>query len=288
MIDLHTHTNESDGSLSPSELIHEARTNGIEALAITDHDTFAGYDLAAPIAQAQAFELFCGIELSTLWYKGDGRRTVHILGYFFDKAPSIEFRNWLKGLQDARRERNVRLAARLQSMGVDVELSEVEALGRSTAGRPHFAKLMVRKGYVANTQEAFDRYIGEEGTAFVERHGPEVTDGIRRVLNAGGVPSLAHPVRLGVRDPQEEEAFIAYLASAGLQALEVYHSDQGPQLVERYSALARKYKMAISGGSDFHGDVKPNVRLGVIPIPREILDELRGRSNNRGRSGCAL
>jgi predicted metal-dependent phosphoesterase TrpH len=208
-----------------------------------------------------------------------------VLRYPFDKPPSAEFRNRLKGLQDARRERNVRLAARLQSMGVDVGVSEVEALGRSTAGRPHFAKLMVRKGYVANTQEAFDRYIGEEGTAFVERHGPEVTDGIRRVIDAGGVPSLAHPVRLGIRDPNEEEAFIAHLASSGLQALEAYHSDHGTQLVNRYCALARKYNLAISGGSDFHGDLKPNVRLGVIPIPREILDQLRGRADNRGRTG---
>ena len=268
--------------------MREARSSGIEALAITDHDTFAGYDLAAPASLAEAFELFCGIELSTLWYKGEGRRTVHILGYFFDNSPSAAFQTWLKGLQDARRERNVRLAARLQSMGVDVGVSEVEALGRSTAGRPHFAKLMVRKGYVANTQEAFDRYIGEEGTAFVERHGPEVTDGIRRVLEAGGVPSLAHPVRLGVRDPQEEEAFIAHLASAGLCAIEAYHSDHGPQLVARYSALARKYNLAVSGGSDFHGDIKPNVRLGVIPIPREILNKLRGRSNNHGRTGGAV
>jgi predicted metal-dependent phosphoesterase TrpH len=156
------------------------------------------------------------------------------------------------------------------------------------AGRPHFARLLVQKGYVANTQEAFDRYIGEEGKAFVERHGPEVTEGIRRVLDAGGVPSLAHPVRLGVRDPREEEEYIAHLTSAGLQAIEVYHSDHGPQLVERYSALARKYNLGVSGGSDFHGDVKPNVRLGVIPVPREILDELRGRANHRGRSGSAL
>ena len=287
MIDLHTHTNESDGSLSPLELIREAKYSGLEAIAITDHDTFAGYDLGVPDAKAEEIELLCGIELSTLWHKGAGRRTVHLLAYFFDSPPSAEFRAWLGELQAARRERNVRLAERLQGMKVDISVEEVESLGRSIAGRPHFAKLMVRKGYVATTQEAFDRYIGEEGQAFVERHGPEVTSAIERVLKSGGLPSLAHPIRLGIRDPREEEAFIERMAGAGLRALEAYHSDHGPRQVERYLKLAAQFNLAISGGSDYHGDIKPNVRLGMMQIPRSVLDKLRGRSNDNGTAGRA-
>ncbi len=257
------------------DLILEAQSAGIEALAITDHDTFAGYDAGLPIARAMGFELLCGIELSTLWDKGGRRRTVHLLGYFFENPPSAEFRAWLNELQMARRERNVRLAKRLQSMGVEIAVEEVEALGRSIAGRPHFARLMVRKGYTGTTQEAFDRYIGEEGEAFVERHGPDVTEGIERVLKAGGLPSLAHPIRLAMRDAKVEETFIGGLAAKGLRGLEAYHSDQGPPHVERYLALARKHGLKVSGGSDYHGDLKPNVRLGVLQIPRSILDDLR-------------
>jgi predicted metal-dependent phosphoesterase TrpH len=288
LIDLHTHTNESDGSLSPSELIQAARASRLDAIAITDHDTFAGYDLAAPYAEQERFELICGIELSTLWYRENGRKTVHLLGYFFDAPPSAEFRSWLKSLQDARRDRNIRLAESLQSKGVYVTVEEVQQLGRSMAGRPHFAKLMVQKGYVSTTQEAFDRYIGEEGEAFVERYGPEITDGIRRVLEAGGLPSLAHPVRLGVRSIEDEEAFIASLAGAGLRAIEVYHSDHGPAQVKRYLSLAHKYRLAITGGSDFHGDVKPNVKLGMMQVPTTILGSLRGRTGDGPRPVLSL
>jgi 3',5'-nucleoside bisphosphate phosphatase len=284
LIDLHTHTNESDGSLTPVELIRAAKANRLDAIAITDHDTFEGYDQAVPFAEEERFELLCGIELSTLWYREGGRKTVHLLGYFLDSPPSAEFRAWLKGLQEARRDRNIRLAANLQEKGVNITVDEVQKLGRSMAGRPHFAKLMVMKGYVANTQEAFDRYIGEEGEAFVERYGPEITEGIQKVLDAGGFPSLAHPVRLGVRSIEEEEAFIAYLAKAGLGALEVYHSDHGPAQVKRYLTLANKYRLAITGGSDFHGDVKPNVKLGMMQVPTTILTSLRGWSGNGSRS----
>src|SRR4051795_9262350 len=150
MIDLHSHTAESDGTYSPAQLVEAAVNLRLDAMAITDHDTLAGYRIAKPLAEAAGLRLVCGIELSTKVLE-PVRKTVHLLGYFFSGDPAPEFLGWLNGMQAARGDRNRRLATKLQSMGVDIRIEEVEALGRSMAGRPHFARLMVKKGYVPNT-----------------------------------------------------------------------------------------------------------------------------------------
>ena len=150
MIDLHTHTDESDGTYTPAELVAAAVSQKLEALGITDHDTLAGYDAAEPLAREAGLDLVCGIELST---KLRGR-SVHLLGYFLDAPPKQAFRDWLHEMQMSRRDRNIRLAAKLRSMGFDISLEEVEARGKSLAGRPHFAQVMVEKGYVENTRQA--------------------------------------------------------------------------------------------------------------------------------------
>src|SRR5215204_4049381 len=168
MIDLHSHTNESDGTYTPAELVDTAIEIGLDALAITDHDTLAGYKIAEPLAKATGLRLICGIELSTKVYEPT-RKTVHLLGYFCSNPPASPFLEWLGAMQSARRDRNHRLAAKLQSMGVDVRIEEVEAVGRSLAGRPHFARLMVQKGYVPNSSAAFDRYLDESAPGYVDR-----------------------------------------------------------------------------------------------------------------------
>ena len=278
MIDLHSHTTESDGTFSPAELIEAACRARLEALAITDHDTIAGYEEAKPLAKSAEVPLYCGIELSTKVYAGD-RRPVHLLGYFLHADPPQSFRDWLNRLAESRRDRNRRLATRLQSMGMDVRLEEVEALGKRMAGRPHFARIMQKKGYVSNYREAFDRYLDEEAPAYVDREEPLLAEAIERLRQAGGVSSLAHPVRLNLRDAATEEALIAKLAGEGLTALEAFHSDHSPADMSRYVALARKYGLKVSGGSDFHGDNKPEVRLGIGPgtlnIPLSVLTELQ-------------
>ena len=258
MIDLHTHTTESDGTLSPSELIQAGIDAGLEAIAITDHDTFAGFEKAVPFAKAAGLPAYRGIELSTA-LGHPKERSVHLLGYFLKSDPSREFVHWLEGMQAARRDRNIRLVAKLQSLGFDVQLDEVYALGRSLAGRPHFARLMVQKGYTTSVQDAFERYLGESAAAYVEREEPSVAEAIRRVNQAGGISSLAHPVRLGKRDPEQEEQLIARLCDAGLQAIEVYHSDHTENDQARYAGIAKKYGLRITGGSDFHGANKPNI-----------------------------
>ena len=279
MIDLHTHTNESDGSCTPAELLDRALEIGLEALAISDHDTFAGYDQAAGLARSRGLDLVCGIELSARM-SGEKRRTVHVLGYFLREPPKPEFRQWLELLLAARRDRNLLLLARLQSMGVAIELRDAEEIGRTLTGRPHFAQVLVRKGYAANSEEAFRKYLGEAAPGYVERQAPDAAEVIERVIAAGGLPVLAHPVRLGVRDPAAEELLIGELCQAGLRGIEVYHSDHETADVQRYARIARRYGLAVSGGSDFHGNAKPLIALGTglqgnLAIPLTVLREMR-------------
>ena len=250
---------------------------GLEALAITDHDTFAGYEEAKDLAPAFGLDLVCGVELSTT-HNG---QSVHLLGYFLDGPPGDEIQEHLAEMRRSRTERNVRLIARLQALGFDISMEEVRALGRGLTGRPHFAQLMVRKGYVATIQEAFDLYLGEEGKAHIERRSIPLLDGIRLVAGTGGVPILAHPIRNRRGDDSDaDEALIGECAAHGLTGIEAYHSDHSAADVLRYRTLAARLGLAVTGGSDFHGSVKPDVDLGSgrhgnVSVPRQVLDRLR-------------
>jgi 3',5'-nucleoside bisphosphate phosphatase len=279
VIDLHSHTNESDGTFTPLELVELAMERGIEALAISDHDTFSGFDQALPVARSRGLDLVCGIELSTR-VPGTKLRTVHLLGYFLNQPPTPEFRDWLEELIAGRRDRNQRLIASLHEQGVDINLPEVERLGRTLTGRPHFARVLIDKGYVTSFDEAFRRYLGESAPSYVERFAPYVPVAIQRVLDAGGLPVLAHPIRLGFRDAEVEEKYISELRDAGLRGIEVFHSDHRPADMERYGGIARKFNLLVTGGSDFHGDVKPQISLGTgyhgnLNIPISVLNDLR-------------
>lgn len=253
-------------------LIDEAVRAGVHVLGITDHDTFAGYDQACVFARQHGVELVCGIELST---KLRGQ-SVHLLGYFLGDARPAEFREWVLDQQESRRDRNVRLAARLRELGFDITVEEAEARGRGMTGRPHFAELMLEKGYVSNFRQAFDDYLDESATGYVYRREPSLAEGVERVRQAGGIASLAHPVRVRGDIP----SLMPELCDAGLNAIEAYHSDHNPADTELFLALANRYGLLVTGGSDFHGAVKPEVRLGTghdgnLHVPEEILDRLR-------------
>jgi 3',5'-nucleoside bisphosphate phosphatase len=272
VIDLHSHTNESDGTFSPAELVTAARDAGLEVLGITDHDTFAGYDCALPLARQASLELVCGIELSTKLHG----HSVHLLGYFLRADQLDGFRDWVVDLQASRRERNARLAARLRELGFDITLEEAESRGRGMTGRPHFAQIMVEKGYVANIRQAFDDYLDEAAVGYVFRREPQFGEAVARIREAGGIASLAHPVRVNGDVPK----LLPELCEAGLNAIEAYHSDHAPKDVELYLALAARYGLLVTGGSDFHGLVKPGVRLGTgcdgnLHVPREVFERLR-------------
>ncbi|HTS25800.1 MAG TPA: PHP domain-containing protein [Bryobacteraceae bacterium] len=277
MIDLHSHTYESDGSCSPSELIEEAVRAQVDILGITDHDTFTGYDQALPAGRHAGVELVCGIELSTKLHG----RAVHLLGYFLNQDGLSPFRDWVLELQASRRERNVRLVARLRELGFDINLEEVEARGRGMTGRPHFAQVMVAKGYVRDLRQAFDDYLDESAIAYVYRQEPQFNEGVERIRNAGGIASLAHPVRVNGDLP----TLMPELCGWGLNALEAYHSDHSPADTQLYLELARKYGLLVTGGSDFHGAVKPGVKLGSgcdgnLQIPHDLLERLKSGSAN--------
>jgi 3',5'-nucleoside bisphosphate phosphatase len=284
LIDLHTHTNESDGSYSPAELVTSALETGLDALGISDHDTFAGYDQARTLAFAHGLDLVCGIELSTKMAVGNATtKNVHLLGYFLHEPPSFGFREWLHEILSARRTRNQQLVDRLVDQGLDISLPEVEALGRSLTGRPHFARLLVNKGYAENTEQAFRKYLDESAPTFVERDSPHLALAIQQIVAGGGIPIVAHPIRLGVRDIHQEEIIIAEMRDMGLRGIEAYHSDHGARDVDRYLGLAKKYELAVSGGSDFHGLAKPKIALGSgyngnLNIPKQVLERLRKAS----------
>jgi len=274
LIDLHSHTNQSDGSWSPEQLVEEAVRAGVTTLGITDHDTFAGYDQALGAARSAGLELVCGIELSTKLHG----HSVHLLGYFFGSDGLTGFRRWVLEVQASRRERNVRLAQRLRELGFDITIEEAEARGRGMTGRPHFAQIMVEKGYVRSFREAFDEYLDESAKGYVYRHEPQFAEGVKRVREAGGVASLAHPIRVNGDVP----ALMPELRDAGMNAIEAYHSDHDADHTAMYLALAKQYGMLVTGGSDFHGDVKPGVKLGTgyggnLHIPEDLLDRLTGR-----------
>ncbi len=273
MIDLHTHTTESDGSCSPAELVAEAAKAGVDVLGITDHDTFAGYDQASSAARRAGVDLICGIELST---KLNGR-SVHLLGYFPEPDGQVKhLREWVLEMQASRRERNVRLCARLRELGIDIRLEEAEALGHGMTGRPHFAQLMVEKGYVADIRQAFDEYLDESAKGYVYRREPQFDEAVRQIRGAGGIASLAHPTRRA----GDLAAMMPELCAAGLNAIEAYHSDHTQEETEFFLALAGRYGLKVTGGSDFHGLAKPEVSIGTghngnLRIPREIVDRLR-------------
>jgi predicted metal-dependent phosphoesterase TrpH len=272
MIDLHSHTTESDGTFSPAQLVEEAVRSGVSILGITDHDTFSGFDQALPLARKAGLELVCGIEFST---KLNGY-SVHLLGYFLRADGLGDLRTWIGDLQASRRDRNVRLIARLRELGLDITLDEVQARGGGMTGRPHFAQVLIEKGYVKSMQQAFDDYLDESAKGYVTRREPQFAEAVQHIRKAGGIASLAHPIRLR----EDVAALMPSLRTAGLNAIEAYHSDHSPEQTALYLQLADQHGLLVTGGSDFHGAVKPEIHLGTgrhgnLRIPEDVVDRLR-------------
>jgi predicted metal-dependent phosphoesterase TrpH len=292
VIDLHTHTTASDGTVPPPELVGMAVRQELDALAITDHDTLEGCDEAAPVAAALGLELVPGVELSNRlepdwamrlepWLGARRLGSIHLLGYFLHDSPPASFRSWILGNQEGRRKRNVALVEKLRGLGFDITLAEASALGRNLTGRPHFAKIMVRKGYVATAREAFELYLGDHAKAAVEREEPGLIDSIGVLRRSGGVPVLAHPGRLPFGGQADAlSALLEILCAAGLQGIEVWHSDHSNSQAELYQGLAAGFGLESTGGSDFHGANKPSIALGTglngnIAVPKGCLEGLR-------------
>lgn len=260
MIDLHLHTTASDGRLAPADLVRRVADAGIRAFAVTDHDTTDGIDEAQSEATKLGLQLVPGIEITAV----DDGRDVHMLGYFFDRFEPrmVEF---LVAQRTARIDRIVRIAERLAELGMPIDvgplLAEVQSRNSKSIGRPRLARAMIEAGYVATTREAFDRWLGQDGPAFVARVGPPPRAVIEIVHAARGIVSLAHPGRTRI------DAQIPALRDAGLDAIEAYHSDHDPMAVELYTGLAARLGMLMTGGSDFHGDPSHGVEPGAATLP---------------------
>lgn len=285
MIDLHTHTDRSDGSTPPADLVRQAVSEGLQALAIADHDTLAGYDAALPVATECGLELVCAVELSTRPNEtrspGKRERSVHVLGYWLSSDPTVEFRRYLETQQASRRKRNVDLVAKLQQLGVAIKLEDAEVYGRNQVGRPHFARVLLDKGYVSNMQEAFDVYLADEAKAGVDRDEPTLDEGIRHIREGGGIASLAHPIRLPQRGA-DLERLVEQLLEAGLEGIEVFHSEHSPADNAEFAGIASRFGLIPTGGTDYHGENKPGIRLGKgidgnVRLTYSFLEEMRER-----------
>ena len=279
-VDLHTHTTASDGDQTPDSLVRHAALAGLQAISVTDHDTTAGLTEALAAGSRYGVEVVPGIEISAVAEKGQ----CHLLGYYIDAAdPRLEGR--LSELRDARQERNCALVDRLNSLGIDLTLQEVsqEAKGDLIA-RPHFARVMVRKGAVSNFQEAFDKYLADGLLPGISKEKLLPEEAITLIHEAGGAASLAHPNNLK-RDQEATEMEINRLKSLGLDGIEALYSSHTAEENARYLALAQRLGLLVTGGSDFHGySVKPLVQLGHVdggcPAPYSMLANIKSFLNS--------
>jgi predicted metal-dependent phosphoesterase TrpH len=288
--DLHMHSTASDGSDPPEALPALAAEAGLSAMALTDHDTTAGLAECEAAADEQGIAFAAGIELSADPASVDqpskrGRTagggesaagTLHILGYFIQpEDPGLA--RLQKRLAEARHQRNPAMIARLQDLGVDLTHEEVTELAEAeqsqAPGRPHIARLLMQKGCVKSMHEAFARYIGSQGAAYVRKDRLSAAEAINAIHQAGGLASLAHPVQLELSGPELEHA-VARLADLGLDAIEAHHSDHQPADVKHFQRLAERFRLAITGGSDYHGNRK-RVALGSQHVPMAVYEQLR-------------
>jgi predicted metal-dependent phosphoesterase TrpH len=277
-IDLHTHTTRSDGSSTPEELIELASAKRARAVAITDHDTVAAIAEARAVADRCGIELVAGIEISAEYSPG----TMHILGYCIDEE-SIVLAEKLDVLKLARETRNPRIASRLQSLGFDVDYGEVAQLaGNEIVGRPHFARVMVQKGYASSIQDAFDRFLKKDAAAYVEKARMSPADSIALIREAGGVAVLAHPYQLNLSSYELVDELVGELAQLGLDGVEAVYSRHNAAQRTSYAEIATRHRLLVTGGSDYHGSYKPDIDivtgLGDLEVPYELLEAVKARA----------
>jgi predicted metal-dependent phosphoesterase TrpH len=274
-VDLHIHTTASDGKFSPEEIIHKALDLGVTVIAICDHDTVDGIAPAMEAARAlPKIRLIPGVEVSTF---APGNE-VHVLGYFID-FDDHELRAALDDLRNSRQERAKAIIAKLNGLGVHIDWQRVQEIaGGGSIGRPHIAQAMLEKGYITSFKEAFDRYIGLGGPAYVERHKIAPLEAVALIIKANGLPVLAHP--LTVNAP---ETMIAELTAAGLAGIEVHYNGYNKDERNRLARLAKKYNLVATGGSDYHGiDDSTETMIGGANVPFEAVEGLIAKARQKG------
>jgi hypothetical protein len=266
------HSTASDGTTPPGDLPALAAAVGLGAIALTDHDTTAGHAECAAACAERGVEFVPGIELSC--ERGRPRGSMHILGYFIDPhTPAL--RDVIGDLWAARTERAPLIVDRLNALGLDITLDHVAATaGCAMIGRPHIAAVLVERGHAASIADAFDRYIGHGGPAYVRKDNLATDRAIDAIHQAGGLAVLAHPIQLRYAEDDDLHLIVATLVGHGLDGLEVIHSDHDVAHVAQYTELANHFNLLTTGGSDYHGDRKP-IALGSQQVPAACLDRLR-------------
>lgn len=280
IIDLHIHSSASDGSLSPEKILCRAVESGLSAIAITDHDTLEGAAAALGYGIPESLDFLTGVEISAEFPPGfDTSGSMHILGY----GISLENRylnQLLEKQQNARSSRNPGIIEKLNSLGIQVTLEEIEAeFGRREIARPHIASHLARKGYAADVDEAFDRYLGRGRPAYVDKFRIPAEQAAEAIDAAGGIAVLAHPGLLPESVQKGLEKFITALKSMKIRGMEVYYPGHGPEQISRYENLAEKFGLLVTGGTDFHGDINQHIimgkGLGDMAIPYSLFQRLK-------------
>lgn len=283
-IDLHTHSTASDGTLTPTELMRAAKEAGLAAIALTDHDTFEGLAEARAEALQQDIELIPGCELS-LDYNG---LPTHLLALFVDESPGHVVGE-LTRVRVARAQRNITMLEKLHKVGVHLRLEEVERHAMGVVGRPHMAQAMIEAGIVRTFEEAFNRFLGTGGLAYVPKAKLTPQEAIRAIHADNGLAVLAHPYLLSQQERQIE-IMLTELAGLGLDGVEVYYTEHSDKYTALIAGLAERLGLLASGGSDFHGSVKPGVKLGRgrggLFVRGEILDKMKQTLDTRAKGGA--
>ncbi|HZJ48961.1 MAG TPA: PHP domain-containing protein [Acidimicrobiia bacterium] len=274
-VDLHTHSLFSDGSDSPTDIVHAAAKVGLTAVALTDHDTLEGIPEAQDAADRDDIELVPGVEISCEWAPG----TMHMVVLFLEPGHG-PLQNELTDLQDGREVRNHTIVDRLRDLGIDITYDEVaEQAGAGVVGRPHFAAVLVRKGIVSDSNDAFRELLANGRPAYVPRRRLSPEDAIGLATASGAVSVLAHPHTLGHDTAGEFARTFRWLRSVGLVGLEAYYAEDSPEQRSEMASVARSHGLIPSGGSDYHGSYRPGVLVGGgrgdLRVPAGLLEELR-------------
>lgn len=273
LIDLHTHSLKSDGSMTPAEVVREAKRAGLAAIALSDHDTVDGIREAVAEGEKIGVEVIPAIEFSV-----QSKTETHILGYFID-IENPDLLKTLKEVVDLRIERNYVTCQRLNELGFDITIEEVRALAPNNfVGRAHFARVLMDKGYTKSVKEGFDLYMTSGKYAYCEKQRLTARDAVELIGKCGGISFLAHPHLTKLGDDELKE-FLKELKSFGLSGLEGYYTDYTPEMQEKYQAMAKELGLLISGGTDFHAAMKPHISIGTglgnMKIPYSVLEAMK-------------
>lgn len=275
MIDLHTHSTASDGTIKPAELVRYAVKRGIKILALTDHDTLSGLNEAEDEARCVGLDFIPGIEISATFEPG----TLHILGYYMNSGDATLERN-LSFLREGRDHRNRIILEKLVSLGYPLQLKDVlRFAGGQSVGRPHIADALVSRGYVGDRNEAFDRLLAKGAPAYADKERMTPGDAIALIVKAGGIPVLAHPQYLNL-DDDALSGFVGELKNSGLAGLEGYYYSHSAKDVAFYRSLAEKYGLLLTGGTDYHGPgglkrTDIGVGKGDMRVPEDVAEGLK-------------